>query len=61
MRALGTVPGLYFTVSPPQRSRRRCARMSPVSLVGQSVDPLACLFRIEGWRGYQREFGGPRG
>jgi len=58
MRALGTVPGLYFTVSPPQ-AEPSPLRSDVAGFIGRTKrGPVGVPVRIEGWRGYQREFGG---
>jgi len=58
MRAVGTVPGLYFTVSPP-RSEPSPLRSDVAGFIGRTRrGPAGIPIRVEGWRGYQRVFGG---
>jgi phage tail sheath protein FI len=58
MRAEATVPGLYFTVSPP-RTEPSPLRSDVAGFIGRTRrGPVGVPVRVEGWRGYQREFGG---
>ncbi len=58
MRALATVPGLYFTVSPP-RTEPSPLRSDVAGFIGRTLrGPVNVPVRVEGWRGYQRVFGG---
>ena len=58
MRAVATVPGLYFTVSPP-RTEPSPLRSDVAGFIGRTKrGPVGVPIRVEGWRGYQREFGG---
>ena len=58
MRAVATVPGLYFTVSPP-RAEPSPLRSDVAGFIGRTRrGPVGVPIRVEGWRGYQREFGG---
>ena len=58
MRALGTVPGLYFTVSPP-KAEPSPLRSDVAGFIGRTRrGPIGIPTRVEGWRGYQRVFGG---
>ena len=58
MRAVATVPGLYFTVSPPP-AEPSPLRSDVAGFIGRTKrGPSVCPIRVEGWRGYQREFGG---
>src|ERR1044071_5296759 len=58
MRSVGTVPGLYFTVSPPQ-AEPSPLRSDVAGFIGRTKrGPVGVPVRVEGWRGYQREFGG---
>jgi Bacteriophage tail sheath protein len=58
MRAVATVPGLYFTVSPP-KAEPSPLRSDVAGFIGRTKrGPVGVPIRVEGWRGYQREFGG---
>src|SRR6185312_10731016 len=58
MRAVATVPGLYFTVSPPQ-AEPSPLRSDVAGFIGRTRrGPVGIPIRVEGWRGYQRVFGG---
>jgi len=58
MRAVATVPGLYFTVSPP-KTEPSPLRSDVAGFIGRTRrGPVGVPIRVEGWRGYQREFGG---
>ena len=58
MRAVATVPGLYFTVSPP-RAEPSPLRSDVAGFIGRTRrGPIGIPIRVEGWRGYQRDFGG---
>lgn len=58
MRAVATVPGLYFTVSPPQADPSPL-RSDVAGFIGRARrGPVGKPIRVEGWRGYQRVFGG---
>ncbi|HEU4833699.1 MAG TPA: hypothetical protein VFS90_04760, partial [Pyrinomonadaceae bacterium] len=58
MRAEATVPGLYFTVSPP-KTEPSPLRSDVAGFIGRtSRGPVGVPIRVEGWRGYQRVFGG---
>jgi uncharacterized protein len=58
MRAVGTVPGLYFTVSRPL-AEPSPLRSDVAGFIGRTRrGPTGGPVRVEGWRGYQREFGG---
>lgn len=58
MRSVSTVPGLYFTVSPPL-AEPSPLRSDVAGFIGRTRrGPVGVPIRVEGWRGYQREFGG---
>jgi phage tail sheath protein FI len=58
MRAEATVPGLYFTVSPP-KAEPSPLRSDVAGFIGRTRrGPIGVPIRVEGWRGYQRVFGG---
>src|SRR6185295_5866224 len=58
MRAAATVPGLYFTVSRPL-TEPEPLRTDVAGFIGRTKRGDAGVpIRVEGWRGYQREFGG---
>jgi phage tail sheath protein FI len=58
MRTVGTVPGLFFTVSPPQ-AKPSPLRSDVAGFIGRTRrGPVGQPIRVEGWRGYQRVFGG---
>ncbi|HMG72716.1 MAG TPA: phage tail sheath subtilisin-like domain-containing protein [Pyrinomonadaceae bacterium] len=61
MRSAATVPGLSFSVSPPA-AERSPLRSDVAGFIGRTRrGPVGVPIRVEGWRGYQREFGGLAG
>ena len=58
MRSAATVPGVYFTVSPPSVEPSPL-RTDVAGFIGRTRrGPVGVPVRVEGWRGYEREFGG---
>ncbi|MDQ1728143.1 MAG: uncharacterized protein QOD33_268 [Pyrinomonadaceae bacterium] len=58
MRSAPTVPGLTFSVSPPL-AEPSPLRSDVAGFIGRTRrGPVGVPIRVEGWRGYQREFGG---
>jgi phage tail sheath protein FI len=58
MRSEPTVPGLYFSVTPPPAAPSPL-RSDVAGFIGRTRrGPVGVPIRVEGWRGYQREFGG---
>jgi hypothetical protein len=58
MTSLVTTPGLYFTVA-PRPTEASPLRSDVAGFLGRtSRGPIGQPIRVEGWRGYLREFGG---
>jgi phage tail sheath protein FI len=58
MNAVATTPGLYFTIA-PRPAEASPLRSDVAGFVGRTRrGPVGQPIRVEGWRGYLREFGG---